>query len=541
METIIATNSPLKGKCFSCIETSVNLSPCVSSLNALSSCCLYGKVVTLTVVEEPTVVDFVAKVWKKHVSVLSMVDDSKTSNVFRFGFDSSEDRNWALRNGPWCIRGYTLVLQAWTLATDGPVVFHLMRVWIQLHNLPHEYFFISNGNLLGGLVGKVVNVDLEEDKPVLWDDFLHVQVDIDLNNPLVSGFFFDLAAGVFSAISVVGWDINGGDVVFRRRLRLRISMALRFLCSVLSYPPPLRIVMFFPGQNRLAPVSTGDVRLSPEAMAEGVDDPSFKISNPVQRTRHTSMVTSRDKAVLGQSQRIAWIPKSRPPRVASGIASLGRGRTTEVLEVERVPEKFPFLMIKEKDRSMGGQSNLNEGTVGENGICTGPSSIGPSLVEKSGPSNLNSAEVAIVSAGGNSLGIGPVPHGPNGQAIICNNSPVFGPSLPDGTIIPSRPELLDSNGMSSHEGGNGNPRPVSCIPITIDPGHSKQRDEQVEMTTSLAPSNVPDGVHEAKVQSDEDKALSQFFHAQEKLLMISNILESLTCTRFVRLAGILGS
>uniref|UniRef100_A0A803P6A1 Uncharacterized protein n=1 Tax=Cannabis sativa TaxID=3483 RepID=A0A803P6A1_CANSA len=71
MELVNATNSPLKGKCFSGFEASVSLSPCASSLKALSSLCLYGK----------------------------------------FGFSSDEDRCWALENGPWCIRGCSLVLQ----------------------------------------------------------------------------------------------------------------------------------------------------------------------------------------------------------------------------------------------------------------------------------------------------------------------------------------------------------------------------------------------------------------------------------------------
>ncbi|KAF4381256.1 hypothetical protein G4B88_009584 [Cannabis sativa] len=246
-----------------------------------------GKVVAPMVVEEPTVVDFAAKVWKKHVSVLAMVDDSKTSNVFRFEFDSAEDRNWALLNGPCCIRGYTLVLQAWTPATDGSVVFHLMRVWIKLHHLPHEYFSISNGNLLGGLVGKVVNVDLEEDKPVLWDDFLHVQVDIDLNNPLVSGFFFDLVAGVKKWIQVK-YDKIGIFYYFCGRLgHQRRGCSLSSPVTVanidgtlfpmfdpwLSTSSAYRDVFSGPkpfGSRSILDVaqrkSTGDARLSPEAM-----------------------------------------------------------------------------------------------------------------------------------------------------------------------------------------------------------------------------------------------------------------------------------
>ncbi|KAF4382133.1 hypothetical protein G4B88_009423 [Cannabis sativa] len=539
METIITTNSSSKGKCFSCIKTSVNLSPCVSSLNALSSCCLYGKVVAPMVVEEPTVKDFVAKAWKKHVSVLPMVDDSKTSNVFRFGFDSAEDRNWALLNGPWCIRGYTLVLQAWTPATDGPVEFHFMRVWIQLHNLPHEYFSIANGKLLGGLVGKVVSVELEEDKPGLWDEFLTVQVDFDLNNPLVSGFFLDLAAGVKKWIQVK-YDKIGIFCYFCGRLGhqrgggggcnlsspvtvanidgtlfpmfgpwLSTSSVYR---DVFSGPKPF-------GSRSVVAVTqkklVGDGRVVPATMAEGANDQRYKISSSVRWPNRALMETSRDRAVLGQSQRLAWLPKSRPSRAVQRLASMGRGRITEALEVERAPDNFPFLLIKEKDRSMGGQCDLNNETVGDNGMGIGPSPIGPDLVEKGGPSKLIPAEVDCVSARGLTLGVGLVLHGPclsrNGQAVISNTSPICEPYLPNGTTISNGPNLLANIGMSSLEGGNGNPRPESTLPITSDSTHSYKRHDQVGKSISLAPSN------EEKVQSDEEKALSQFFNAQERL------------------------
>ncbi|KAF4388332.1 hypothetical protein G4B88_013169 [Cannabis sativa] len=100
--------------------------------------------------------------------------------------------DWVLQNGPWCYRGYTLVLQAWAPRMVGPVVIHQLRLWMQIYNLPQEYFSTENGNLLGSLAGKVVRVDLENDKPALW---LRVLVDIEYKKLLVSGCFFDLASG----------------------------------------------------------------------------------------------------------------------------------------------------------------------------------------------------------------------------------------------------------------------------------------------------------------------------------------------------------
>ncbi|KAF4366401.1 hypothetical protein G4B88_019546 [Cannabis sativa] len=123
MESIIVNKSPQKGKWFSCLETSVKLSPCASSVKAMPSCCLYGKVIAPMAVDETSVLDFVAKSWKKPVTVVPMVDDMKTSNVFKFGFENADDRNRAHINGPWCIRGFILVLQAWTPSVDGAITF----------------------------------------------------------------------------------------------------------------------------------------------------------------------------------------------------------------------------------------------------------------------------------------------------------------------------------------------------------------------------------------------------------------------------------
>ncbi|KAF4394777.1 hypothetical protein F8388_015683 [Cannabis sativa] len=122
---------PAKGKCFSCNEASVTLTPCASSLKELSTFCLYGKVVAPMLVDEATIIDFVAKTWHKPVSVVTLSEESNNSNCFEFRFDLTKDRNLALENGPWCRRGYTLV-----------------------RNLPHEYFSVENGNFLGGLAGK---------------------------------------------------------------------------------------------------------------------------------------------------------------------------------------------------------------------------------------------------------------------------------------------------------------------------------------------------------------------------------------------------
>ncbi|KAF4382130.1 hypothetical protein G4B88_009420 [Cannabis sativa] len=121
-------------------------------------------------------------------------------NYFKLGFECVEDRYWALDFGPWSFKGYTFVFQAWSPCFEGSTLVDSLKLWVQIHNFPHEYFSVANGNRLGGLIGKFICVELEEDKPMSWKLFLRVLVEIKIEKPLVSSCFFDLAPGVKRSI-----------------------------------------------------------------------------------------------------------------------------------------------------------------------------------------------------------------------------------------------------------------------------------------------------------------------------------------------------
>ncbi|KAF4387890.1 hypothetical protein F8388_005507 [Cannabis sativa] len=131
------------------VEASVTLTPCASSLKALSTFCFYGKVVAPMFVDEATVIDFVSKSWHKAVVVAAIYEEGINSNYFEFGFELVEDRNWALDNDPWCIRGYSLILQAWSSRENRKLHFASLKTWVQIHNLPHEYYSTANGGKNG--------------------------------------------------------------------------------------------------------------------------------------------------------------------------------------------------------------------------------------------------------------------------------------------------------------------------------------------------------------------------------------------------------
>ncbi|KAF4367778.1 hypothetical protein G4B88_011079 [Cannabis sativa] len=168
----------LKGKCFTCVEASISLVPCATSQKALSSLCLHGKVVAPMLVDADAIIEFVTKHWQKKI-----------------GFECVEDRDCALQNAPWLIRGYTFALHAWVPSIESSSSLNVVRLWVQFHNHPHEYFSIANGNLLGGRIGDVIQVELDEEKPATWGILLRASIDINIQNPLVSCCFFDLLFG----------------------------------------------------------------------------------------------------------------------------------------------------------------------------------------------------------------------------------------------------------------------------------------------------------------------------------------------------------
>ncbi|KAF4385039.1 hypothetical protein G4B88_017840 [Cannabis sativa] len=166
MEVVIPNKPITKGKCYSCSEATVTLSHSAFSLKALTIFCLFGKVVAPMSVDVATVNDFVEKTWHNHVSIVAIPGEALNSNYFELGFNEEEDRTWALEMGPWCVRGYTFILQAWSPREEGKLHFNHLKLCIQIHNLPHEYFSVDNGKLLGSLAGEVIKVELDKDKPL---------------------------------------------------------------------------------------------------------------------------------------------------------------------------------------------------------------------------------------------------------------------------------------------------------------------------------------------------------------------------------------
>ncbi|KAF4355695.1 hypothetical protein G4B88_019931 [Cannabis sativa] len=537
METVIAISSPQKGKCFSCNETFVILAPCASSVKALSACCLYGKVIAPMSVDVSSVWDFVAKTWKKPVSVVPMAEDKKMTNTFKFGFESTADRDWALDNGPWCVRGYTLVMQAWSPSVDGPKTFNLLRVWIQIHNLPHEYFSRDNGSLLGGMVGKVIKIELEEDKPFTWTPFMKILVDIDVHKPLVSGYFFDLTSGVKQWLQVKYVKIGifcyfCGCLGHQRRgckLSSPVTVAKNDGVPFPMYGPWLSTsstyhdVFSGPSFGTARQIEFSGVANSGGAItpletfsADGGDALKGRPARVHRRLRRPLSVTALAATASGKAQRGVWFPKRSSAGLENGTSILSIEADTGFLDNEKGPASLPVLREDEVDRSMGREVNLIDKAVNLALVDGGPA-IGPKDVV-SGLSVLCGELEGDIGSGPKTVGLKSVGNGPKyvGSGLPLKDGKSCGPSMVNNNISQFGPKEGDaySNTITNNNVEANGPRVTnisshSCGPAIEDQvGHGQ-----------VGPlSHKPNVDREPLVHPNEDLALAQFFKAQEDLM-----------------------
>ncbi|KAK9276978.1 hypothetical protein L1049_006517 [Liquidambar formosana] len=110
-------------------------------------------------------------------------------NTFLFGFIKESDLRRIFNTGPWCMVGAHLVLIAWYPSlllkefdfTHSPF-------WIQIHGLLPDHKTFRNFEKIGAVLGLVILVDFTSKEAMLWQKFLRAKVDINVNNPLKSGF-----------------------------------------------------------------------------------------------------------------------------------------------------------------------------------------------------------------------------------------------------------------------------------------------------------------------------------------------------------------
>ncbi|KAF4359730.1 hypothetical protein F8388_008292 [Cannabis sativa] len=196
MGEVVGLGVGKRGRCLSLNEVSISLAPSVVSTKILSKVCFFGKIVSSRTFTPKDVEQTCSNLWKARIRVEPTEFALAGTNTFRFIFDSGVVSKRVLENGLWCIKGDMLVLLSWSSGFGAKELsFSSIRFWVQIHFLPNDYYSKVNANVLGALAGTVVNIELDESRPVTWKPWIRVQVDVDVHRPLCSGCFFKVANG----------------------------------------------------------------------------------------------------------------------------------------------------------------------------------------------------------------------------------------------------------------------------------------------------------------------------------------------------------
>ncbi|KAF4378301.1 hypothetical protein F8388_010740 [Cannabis sativa] len=182
-----------------------------------------------------------------------------------------------------------------------------MRVWVQVHIIPHEHFSKDNGSLMGGKAGKVTQVELQEDNPASrrvkkWLQFKYEQIEFVCHNCRCLGHQ-RRGCNVSSPVTVA--SDNGVQFPLFRPWFSTSSTFREVSSSASSFSPfrelP-RFVLFGPYRRPLKPVvaRNGDGGVSRSSSL----DPCG--------SRRSLMATRRWTVASGKAQQALWISKSKP-------------------------------------------------------------------------------------------------------------------------------------------------------------------------------------------------------------------------------------
>ncbi|KAL5748488.1 hypothetical protein ACOSP7_025530 [Xanthoceras sorbifolium] len=148
------------------------------------SLCLFEKIFANREVNRQAFKGAIVKIWS---TVKDFEVESVSINLFVFQFKCPWDRKRILEGGHWAFDRNLLALkEASGVGRISDVNFNLTPFWIQLHNLPLACMCREVGLMLGGLIGKMIEIDGGSSGSCLGK-FIRVRVMLDVSKPLLRG------------------------------------------------------------------------------------------------------------------------------------------------------------------------------------------------------------------------------------------------------------------------------------------------------------------------------------------------------------------
>ncbi|KAF5468807.1 hypothetical protein F2P56_012927 [Juglans regia] len=145
---------------------------------------LVGKIWVGRSINQAVVESTMAKVWKisKRAKFKGLGD-----NVYVMVFANQADKQRILEGRPWLFDNQLFVIMQYDGFTPpSKINFKRECFWIQMHELPLICMNKVRGEIIGGTVGRVKEVDTQEDG-CGWGEYLRVLIEVDLEKPLARG------------------------------------------------------------------------------------------------------------------------------------------------------------------------------------------------------------------------------------------------------------------------------------------------------------------------------------------------------------------
>ncbi|KAI9119142.1 hypothetical protein K1719_009817 [Acacia pycnantha] len=112
-----------------------------------------------------------------------------SNGYYIVSFTNKEDRDYAFQEGPWMINDHYLIVQRWR-PNFNPWKADLqcrIAAWIQLLDVPFEFYNVESLHRIGNMIGKMIKVDRATS---IYDKggFARICVEIDLQQPLLPSY-----------------------------------------------------------------------------------------------------------------------------------------------------------------------------------------------------------------------------------------------------------------------------------------------------------------------------------------------------------------
>lgn len=148
---------------------------------------LIRKIMTNRKLNRVTVKSMILKGWnpKKEVKIIEEED-----GVFLFSFEDNADCGRVLRDRPWLIMGFLLLIQEREdFIPIKEIQWKWSLYWIQVHGIPIEGFTVENIVKIDLKIGEVIEFENPIVNRIVVRSFLRIRVRIDVHKPIVGGFW----------------------------------------------------------------------------------------------------------------------------------------------------------------------------------------------------------------------------------------------------------------------------------------------------------------------------------------------------------------